>query len=420
MVGDSWRHLRLIDDSGFGRAKSIVGYASKELNDDRRFPRPDRSKVERHARLFRTWADAAGLDDETFHDRYIGHYTCVGDTSHLRRAAHEFAHGSSFGDMADAGWHLARAIGGTNVSRWYSKVSEWPHTLRDMETLAAAAAPIDRQTVTSPLLIQASATRHPAGHPHSGHGTSHHDHGSGHPDHSSRHPDHRGHTGNGDTKPKDSTKKKQPRKLSKKENEANALGKRLSKKSGADPFMAYAFPVILYAEGGYEGYPPAGITLTTYHDMLKSAAIRDEDRAAIRNYPPTAKTIRAYYRAYLDNAMRRVVSQGGYDMLNLITDPRARLAFIDALFARGESEGPSLIRQAIKQTLEQLGRPPSLVEESGVMKSGTFDEYRKLADDPMARAKLIENLENILTGTYGFGGRKENIHFYLDHRAPFN
>ena len=154
--------------------------------------------------------------------------------------------------------------------------------------------------------------------------------------------------------------------------------------------------------------------------MLKSAAIRDEDRAAIRNYPPTAKTIRAYYRAYLDNAMRRVVSQGGYEMLNLITDPRARLAFIDALFARGESEGPSLIRQAIKQTLEQLGRPPSLVEESGVMKSGTFDEYRKLADDPASREKLIENLNNLLGGLAAFEGRETNIQYYLEHRDSFH
>jgi hypothetical protein len=70
--------------------------------------------------------------------------------------------------------------------------------------------------------------------------------------------------------------------------------------------------------------------------------------------------------------------------------------------------------------LEQLGRPPSIVQESGVMKSETLIEYRKLADDPASREKLIENLNNLLGGLAAFEGRETNIQYYLEHRDSFH
>jgi hypothetical protein len=151
--------------------------------------------------------------------------------------------------------------------------------------------------------------------------------------------------------------------------------------------------------------------------MKTSSAIREDDRAAIRSSPPNQATLVAYYRAFLDHTMREVVSRGGYEQLEQITDFRARLAFVDALFARGESQGAALIRLAIRKTLEQFKMTPWDNRETGVLKQGTFIKYRDLANDARIRDKLIENLDNLLGGLGAFEGRERNIKDYLERRS---
>jgi len=370
--GDNHRIRHINDNSPFGRAKSIVGYASRDLNDSRRFPRPDRATVERYLRLFKTWAAAGDLDDKTFRDRYLGYYTSADRVLHLRAAAEAFAHGQSYGDMANAGWHLAAAVLGRNPSpNAYAPPNvfgEWSGKLDSMENMAATASP-------SPI-INANATAPAAGKA-------------------------------GADQTKTPTAK----------DEADALGEDIRDRADGDDFMAYAFPTILFAEGGDEGYPPAGITLTAYKDMKTSSAISEDDRAAIRSSPPNQATLVAYYRAFLDHTMREVVSRGGYEQLEQITDFRARLAFVDALFARGESQGAALIRLAIRKTLEQFKMTPWDNRETGVLKQGTFIKYRDLANDASIRDKLIENLDNLLGGLGAFEGRERNIKDYLERRS---
>ena len=74
--GNRWRARAVGDDSDIGRAKSIVGYAARELETSlgrfHRVARPDRATAARYARLFRTWDAADDLDDRSFHDRDLG------------------------------------------------------------------------------------------------------------------------------------------------------------------------------------------------------------------------------------------------------------------------------------------------------------------------------------------------------------
>jgi hypothetical protein len=97
-----WRSRKLHDDSPFGRAKSIVGYASRHLDEPKRFPRPDGETVNRYCRLFQTWAAAGTLDDTSFRDRYLGSYTSLHKTSWLRSVAKMFADRDNYGDMEQA------------------------------------------------------------------------------------------------------------------------------------------------------------------------------------------------------------------------------------------------------------------------------------------------------------------------------
>ena len=89
--GNRWRARAVGDDSDIGRAKSIVGYAARELETSlgrfHRVARPDRATAARYARLFRTWDAADDLDDRSFHDRDLGPGIPPAATPWLRHAA---------------------------------------------------------------------------------------------------------------------------------------------------------------------------------------------------------------------------------------------------------------------------------------------------------------------------------------------
>ena len=136
---------KLGDDSPFGRSKSILGYAAMELENAAsnayRLPRPDRSLVGRYAALFGTWADAAGLDDATFRDRYVGPETPMAVTRYLRFVAKTFATGQRFGDMHTAGVFLGAAARTANNQQGLAPIQDWFHNPYRLEALAAKAPP---------------------------------------------------------------------------------------------------------------------------------------------------------------------------------------------------------------------------------------------------------------------------------------
>jgi hypothetical protein len=246
-----------------------------------------------------------------------------------------------------------------------------------METLAAAAAPIDRQTVTSPLLIQASATGLSAG------------------DKPASHPAPRPLTPKQATAPDKSSIRSQP--IDDAEALQEQFNREYSQPENFDVFAAYAFPAILFAEGGFRTYPPAGITTTTYEELLKSHALSDDDKEFIKYNPVNKDTVVRYYNLYFNDALQGLHNAGGgLAALEVIKDFRARFAFADALFAAGKSKGAELIRKAIKKTLKQLHMTRWKNHETGTIKAGTLDEYRLLSENNLVQQLLIANLESLV------------------------
>lgn len=193
-----------------------------------------------------------------------------------------------------------------------------------------------------------------------------------------------------------------------------------------DSFAAYAFPAILYAEGGVGGNPPAGIRPSTKKSILDSPCVSKANKDVInQSDAPSIQNIDSYYRAVLDYTMGRIAPQNGYSYLSNIHDYRSRLAFADALFAVGLNGGADCIRSAIAKTYEQLNTPGGNPGETDRIGPKSFDAYVKLSENPDTRGLLITNLEEamariVLKGEAhpAFEGRAFHIHLYLGEPSP--
>jgi hypothetical protein len=115
-----WRNDKLTDRSASGRAASLAGHAYVHLPERlrRRLGWPDQSTTDRLAGLIRSWNGAANLDDDEFRERYLSGSVSALAAHHLRQAAAQAARAETKGDMAEAGRHLAAAIGAIGIDNW--------------------------------------------------------------------------------------------------------------------------------------------------------------------------------------------------------------------------------------------------------------------------------------------------------------
>ncbi|HVJ52168.1 MAG TPA: hypothetical protein VM689_06890 [Aliidongia sp.] len=153
----AWRARPLLDGSAAGRAQALLHHTLLSLPDRlrRRFPLDDQSAPARLGKLLGRWADASGLDDETFRARFLQGGVTLAAVRALRSAARAATRAQNAGDMAEAGTHLASAVQEVGPDRW-------PRLLVSAEANAAAQPAIDEAKPNPALALDPSNFAAPA------------------------------------------------------------------------------------------------------------------------------------------------------------------------------------------------------------------------------------------------------------------
>ena len=485
--GSSWRDNPVRRPSPAGRAHLLLGHALASAWHQGLIPEfklPTEAEAGRFARTLRTWNAASDLAPETFRETFThGLVDRPATVARLRAAAAGWAEAQTIGQMVDASRPLTAAIKDIGAHRWDGVREE-------LADKAAAALPVQFAAPVGTIAptVGTGQTAVAAGDRPQGRGPGNADEGQSRAATNSQ-SDNKGPStglsaagdppssgalawvvkaiqdGMARARRQGSSKGIQvasadnkvpagavpapsdtPRPLSvneRKKQQADALesylkatpGKTLTRNSGdgskPDPFAAFAFPIMFFCEGSLVSKPIAGITGAAYQQILQSKSVRPEDLKQVQaSRIPTLETVANFYRAYIDDAMRRVVPKNGYELLaddgngvnekaQGILNFNARLAFIDALFAPGPTDGAKIIRDAIKDTCAQFKMKTPPLRDSGVIDAQDYVAFRYLANtDIKTRDFLTQRLRKLLDGLDGFGGRITNTNAYMQNRSP--
>jgi hypothetical protein len=388
----------------------------------RTFKLPTPEEAKSFGRTLGAWNAASHLDPATFHDRFtrglVDTHTTV---ARLRQAAAGSAKAQTIGQMVDASRPLTAAIRDIGASRWDGV----------RERLAEKAAPFappekpagggkGNREVRAAIYLQRPSVFILAS-------------ASNNSDNHNPSPPAAG----ADAAKPNPSQPVNPNNFIKPQ--ADELNSYLTSAPGAtftrnsddhskpDPFALFAFPIMFYCEGSFVADPIAGIKDSTYQELLHSRSVRPEYLVKIKENPiPNLKTVANFYRAYVDDAMRKVVKTKGYDLLAHVGNDdektkgipnfSTRLAFIDALFAPGPTAGPQIIRQAIRDTWERFHIAPTDLRDDGVIRDYEYAAFRDIANDSTTNEYLTERLRVLLDQDKRFNGRIKNADYYIKHR----
>ena len=132
--GTSSTDWALCDPSEIGRARTLLGHGRFGLYP--KFTQPTDDEARDFARLLRAWNAASGLDDQRFHDLFVGDkLASLATTRLMREAARKAAAANTIDQMIEASRPLTAAIKAIGPSRW-------PHVLRGIELCAEQAEQI--------------------------------------------------------------------------------------------------------------------------------------------------------------------------------------------------------------------------------------------------------------------------------------
>ncbi len=115
-----WRDEQHSLAGGHGLAQALLTHAQLSMPSSRRFRQGwnDPAVAGHLSGLIDHWSDAGSLDDDAFLDRYLAHDASLKTVRALRAAAAKAVTARTAGDLAQAGDHLATAIGEVGVEGW--------------------------------------------------------------------------------------------------------------------------------------------------------------------------------------------------------------------------------------------------------------------------------------------------------------
>jgi hypothetical protein len=113
----------LPNPSPVGRARTLLGHGIFGLYPQ--FTLPSDKEAKEFSRLLKTWNAAADLDDQAFHDLFVGdQVTNLATTRLMREAARKAAEAETIDQMIAASRPLTRAIKAIGPDRWPDRL-QW-------------------------------------------------------------------------------------------------------------------------------------------------------------------------------------------------------------------------------------------------------------------------------------------------------